>query len=57
MEEEKLCPMLSIVAVLSRVGVPAICRKEKCTWYVQELNTCAVKAIGWALVNIRKHEK
>ena len=48
MNEEKICPLLSIAANCTTGGMQH-CRSDKCAWYYRDRAMCALEALADAL--------
>ena len=41
-----ICPLLTSVAPGMRGGVATACQKEKCTWWIEDKQKCAIAVMG-----------
>lgn len=41
-----MCPLLTSVAPGMRGGVATACQKEKCAWWIEDKQKCAIAVIG-----------
>lgn len=46
MNEEKLCPLFSIVDATAGCEEDCTCFREKCAWWVEDKQKCAVALTG-----------
>ena len=41
-----ICPLLTSVAPGMRGGVAKACQKEKCAWWIEDKQKCAIAVMG-----------
>lgn len=46
MNDEKLCPLFVMTNALCSYKTPYMCVKEKCSWWLEDKQKCAIAVMG-----------
>lgn len=46
MNDEKLCPLFVMTNALCSCEAPYMCVKEKCSWWLEDKQKCAIAVMG-----------
>jgi len=50
-EKKKLCPVLSVFRAKE-----TSCFEDKCAWWMEEWDICAISSIAWDLDHLRRRD-